>query len=64
MATSIVWFRRDLRLADNPAWSAGTAADRVCALFVIDPDLFDVVTPERRSVLAAGLESLDRSLAE
>lgn len=63
MATSIVWFRRDLRLAENPAWSAGTATDRVCALFVIDPDLFDVVTPARRSVLAAGLESLDRSLA-
>ncbi|MEX2132520.1 MAG: deoxyribodipyrimidine photo-lyase [Acidimicrobiia bacterium] len=63
MATSIVWFRRDLRLAENPAWSAGTATDRVCALFVIDPDLFDVVTPPRRSVLVAGLESLDRSLA-
>lgn len=63
MTTSIVWFRRDLRLADNPAWSSGTAADSVCALFVFDPDLYDVVTPQRRSVLAAGLESLDRSLA-
>lgn len=64
MPTSIVWFRRDLRLAENPAWSAGTAgSDRTCALFVIDPALFDVVTPARRSVLAAGLGSLDRSLA-
>ncbi len=63
MGTSIVWFRRDLRLADNPAWSAGTAAEGVCALFIIDPSLFDVVTPKRRSVLAAGLESLDQSLA-
>jgi len=62
VGTSIVWFRRDLRLADNPAWSAGTAAERVCALFVIDPALFDVVTAKRRSVLVAGLESLDRSL--
>jgi deoxyribodipyrimidine photo-lyase len=34
---SIVWFRRDLRLEDNPAWSAATAtADRVLALFVLD----------------------------
>lgn len=64
MPTSIVWFRRDLRLAENPAWSAGTAADRVCALFVIDPTLFDVVTTKRRSVLVAGLGSLDRSLAK
>jgi deoxyribodipyrimidine photo-lyase len=63
MPTSIVWFRRDLRLADNPAWSAGTASERVCALFVIDPALFEVVTPARRSVLVAGLQSLDRSLA-
>lgn len=63
MGTSIVWFRRDLRLADNPAWSAGTESDRVCALFVVDPALFDVVTPERRSVLASGLEALDRGLS-
>ncbi|CAN5788614.1 deoxyribodipyrimidine photo-lyase [soil metagenome] len=62
MGTSVVWFRRDLRLADNPAWAAGTSADSVCALFIIDPGLFDVVTPKRRSVLVAGLKSLDHSL--
>jgi deoxyribodipyrimidine photo-lyase len=33
-------------------------------LFVVDPDLFDVVTSERRSVLVSGLASLDRSLAK
>jgi deoxyribodipyrimidine photo-lyase len=63
MPTSIVWFRRDLRLGENPAWSAGTASNRTCALFVIDPALFDVVTHQRRSVLVSGLGSLDRSLA-
>jgi deoxyribodipyrimidine photo-lyase len=26
MSTALVWFRRDLRLADNPAWSAACAA--------------------------------------
>jgi deoxyribodipyrimidine photo-lyase len=64
VTTSIAWFRRDLRLQDNPAWSEATGADEVCALFVIDPDLFDVVLPRRRAVLLAGLEDLDRSLSE
>ena len=26
MSTAIVWFRRDLRLEDNPAWAAATEA--------------------------------------
>ena len=37
--TAIVWFRRDLRLADNPALSAATlAAQRVIALYVHSPE--------------------------
>lgn len=59
MSSSLVWFRRDLRLDDNPAWSAGTASDEVTALFVLDPDLYEVVTDKRRMVLEAGLRSLD-----
>ena len=32
-ADALVWFRRDLRLDDNPAWAAATAAhQRVTAL--------------------------------
>ena len=26
MSTGLVWFRKDLRLTDNPAWAAATAA--------------------------------------
>jgi deoxyribodipyrimidine photo-lyase len=38
-STAIVWFRRDLRLADNPALSAACAsADRVVLLYVHAPD--------------------------
>lgn len=61
-ATAVVWFRRDVRLADNPAWSAGTMAERVCPLFVIDPLLFDAATDRRRALLVAGLHALDRRL--
>ena len=38
-ATAIVWFRRDLRLADNPALAAACErAERVVALYVHSPD--------------------------
>ena len=38
----IAWFRRDLRLDDNPAWAAATAGHgRVLALYVIDPALLE-----------------------
>jgi len=39
MRTAIVWFRRDLRLADNPALTAATREyDRVLPLFVWAPE--------------------------
>ena len=39
-ATSIVWFRRDLRLADHVALErAALASDRVVCAFVLDPPL-------------------------
>jgi len=40
--TSVMWFRRDLRLADNPALLAalaGAADNQVVPLFVLDPAL-------------------------
>lgn len=63
MTTSIVWFRRDVRLFDNPAWAHGTLSDRVIPLFVVDPSLYDVVSQRRRSLLVGGLRALDESLA-
>lgn len=39
MTTAIVWFRRDLRLADNPALSAAlNAYDRVLPVYIHAPD--------------------------
>ncbi|MFP3881505.1 MAG: cryptochrome/photolyase family protein [Actinomycetota bacterium] len=62
--TSIVWFRRDTRLDDNPALAAASAEGPVCALFVIDPALYDNCSRNRRNLLVAGLADLDRSISE
>ena len=67
MATSsgLVWFRRDLRLDDNPAWSAATSEHaEVTALFVVDPALFDRASSRRASRLLGDVAALDESLAE
>ncbi len=62
-ARAVVWFRRDLRLADNPAWAAATArAERVTALYVLDPVLLNGSGVFRRSQLIAHLHALDQSL--
>ena len=63
--TGLVWFRRDLRFDDNPAWSAATSShDTVTALFVVDPVLWDGSGDHRRIQLRAHLEALDGALAE
>ncbi|MGI9615313.1 MAG: cryptochrome/photolyase family protein [Acidimicrobiales bacterium] len=60
----VVWFRRDLRLDDNPAWSAATAAhDEVVALFVVEPELLRSAGEHRRNLLLANLGALDDELA-
>lgn len=37
MSTAIVWFRRDLRLSDNPALVAGATHTRLIPLYIHDP---------------------------
>ena len=65
---SVLWFRRDLRLADNPALLAAVADaradgdDRVVPLFVVDPVLWDAAGAPRRAYLAASLRALDEAL--
>jgi len=59
----VVWFRRDLRIANNPTWSAASQqADEVTALFVLDPALFDRAGPFRQAALVAHLTALDEEL--
>lgn len=59
--TSVVWFRRDLRLADHPALAEAAAAGPVVALFVDDPALAAPAGAPRRAFLSRCLEALDRS---
>lgn len=61
------WFRRDLRLADNPSLiSAITEAHDdgagVVPLFVLDPHLWDRAGPNRQSHLARSLAALNASM--
>ena len=60
--TSIMWFRRDLRLRDNPALRAAAANGPVLGAFVLDPALWRSAGPARRAWLAASLRSLDASM--
>ncbi len=62
--TSVMWFRRDLRLADNPALARAADDGEVLPLFVLDPRLWDPAGPSRRAYLAASLRSLDASLRQ
>ena len=65
---SVLWLRRDLRLADNPALveaSAAAHADgdgRVVPLFVIDPAVWEPASDVRRAYLVDSLRALDESL--
>ncbi|KAH7524391.1 cryptochrome-1 [Ziziphus jujuba] len=61
---SIVWFRRDLRVEDNPALAAGVRAGAVVALFVWAPEEEGHYYPGRvsRWWLKQSLAHLDSSL--
>jgi deoxyribodipyrimidine photo-lyase len=63
--SALVWFRRDLRLADNPAWAAATAEhDEVAALFVLDRRLLSDAGSMRQNLLFANLCALDEELRQ
>ncbi|HEX7276500.1 MAG TPA: deoxyribodipyrimidine photo-lyase [Acidimicrobiales bacterium] len=61
MSVAVVWFRRDLRLADHPALLAALdAADEVVPLFVLDPRLQRSSGSPRLAFLAGCLAELDQ----
>ncbi|MEO6470281.1 MAG: deoxyribodipyrimidine photo-lyase [Aeromicrobium sp.] len=57
---SILWFRRDLRLSDNPALfaAAGDGSGTVVPLYVVDPTEWDGLGAPQRAYRRASLESL------
>ncbi len=56
-----MWFRRDLRVHDHPAFAEAAATGEVLALFVIDPAFARAGLP-RRQLLLACLASLNDAL--
>ncbi len=61
--SALVWFRRDLRLHDNPAWAEATnLAHSLTALYVLDATLLDTAAPFRRNQLFGELAALDRQI--
>ncbi len=60
---AIFWFRRDLRLADNPALLAAIeSSDEIVPIFILDEKLISQTGTKRLAYLAASLHSLDESL--
>jgi deoxyribodipyrimidine photo-lyase len=60
---NIIWFRRDLRIGDNPALLAALkSSDEVVAVFIIDKEMATCANKKRLAYLAESLKSLDHSL--
>jgi len=61
--SAVVWFRRDLRVGDQPTFlAAADAADRALALFVLDPALVKPSGGARLTFLYRSLRALDEAL--
>ncbi len=63
--SSVFWFTRDLRLNDNPALNqaiTNSAGEKVFALYCIDREWFEALSPIRANSLVASLASLNESL--
>ncbi|MYF95033.1 MAG: deoxyribodipyrimidine photo-lyase, partial [Holophagales bacterium] len=60
----LAWFRRDLRLTDNPAWSWAASSGRpVVPVFVLDEEEGEQpIGGASRWWLHGSLEALDRTL--
>jgi len=60
---SIIWFRRDLRINDNPALLAALAeSDEIVPVFILDPTLIKSSGSKRLAYLGQSLHHLDDSL--
>jgi deoxyribodipyrimidine photo-lyase len=62
---AIIWFRRDLRISDNPALLAAIeASDEIVPLFIMNEEVASNSGPYRLAYLAKSLQSLDKSLSQ
>ena len=62
--TSIIWFRRDLRISDHPALLAAIEeSDHIVPVFILDKNLIEATGTKRLAYLANSLRALDESLS-
>ena len=60
---SIFWFRRDLRLSDNPALLAALSeSEEIVPVFVMDQEIAKRAGEYRRAYLSSSLRALNKSL--
>ncbi|OBJ49072.1 deoxyribodipyrimidine photo-lyase [Mycobacterium sp. 1423905.2] len=59
---ALLWFRRDLRLHDQPALAAAAESEQVLACFVLDPRLEASSGPRRLQFLGDSLRRLNEDL--
>ena len=59
---AVAWFRRDLRLADNPAWAAAASHAFAVPVVVLEPRLLAAAGPHRLRAYLGAVASLERSL--
>ncbi len=71
MQTSLLWFKQDLRLDDNPALQAGLRSERLLPLYVLDPRILRVGPQgtrrqgvQRTRLLLESLSALDDALRQ
>ena len=62
MPKSVLWFRRDLRLADNEALCAAAVLGEVVPLFVLDPRFLETSGAPRLAFLFRNLRALNESM--
>jgi deoxyribodipyrimidine photo-lyase len=62
MSNSVMWFRRDLRIADNPALLESLKSDGTVPLFVLDPNVLKPSGDARIAFLFDCLDKLNESL--
>ena len=59
---SIMWFRRDLRIGDNPALLEAIAAgEEIVPVFILDKNLIQSAGTKRLAYLGRSLRLLDDS---
>ncbi len=59
---AVAWFRRDLRLADNPAWAAATSHATAVPVVVFEPRLLAAAGAHRLRAYLGAVAGLEQSL--